>query len=118
QLGRGRKIFALHLPTLGTDAQLLLEALPLQQVEPAIRARVNEKLEVRVERQLIFRGKDGQLDATISGEENLELGDLLAHIGKGDALALPILRAAKVLDRYVDGGRKLLAERKEEVNDA
>src|SRR5438094_387412 len=118
QLRRRREILSLHLPALGADALLLLEPLPFQQVEPTIGSCVDEELEMRIERQLILRREDRELDAAVAGEEDLELRDLLTNIGERDALSLPTLRAAQVLDDDVHGRRELLTERVEQIDDA
>ena len=69
QLRRGREILSLHFPALRPDTLLFLEPLAFQQVEPAIRARVNEKLEVRIERPLLVNDLRA---ARIPGVERVE----------------------------------------------
>ena len=53
EIRRGGKVLAIRLPALRVHDRLLLEALPLEQIQPAIGARVDEQLEIRIERQLV-----------------------------------------------------------------
>src|SRR5262245_26853520 len=100
----------IRLPALGFDARLLLESFPLEQVKPAVGARVDEQLEVRIERKLIIRRERRQLDATISGEKNLEPRDRLTNVGQRDVLAFPRAAAAEIIEHDVDRRRQLLRQ--------
>src|SRR5439155_814680 len=72
KIGSGGKLLAIRLPTFGMHARLLLEAFPLEQVEPSIRSRVDEQLEIRIERELVVGRIDRQLHPAVPREQNLE----------------------------------------------
>ena len=63
----GGKMLAIGLPALRLHDRLLLEALALEQVQPAIRPCIDEQLEIRIERQLVVAGVDRDFGATVAG---------------------------------------------------
>src|SRR5437867_3084938 len=80
QFGRGRKLRSPLLPALRPDDALLLQSLPLQEIVPTVRARVDEELEIRVQRELILRGVYRELHTAVSTEQHFQPRDLLAHV--------------------------------------
>src|SRR5205085_1055176 len=71
EIGRRRKMLSIRFPTLRVHGRLLLEPLALEEIQPAIRARVDEQLEVWIERQLIVRREYRELDAAVAREQDL-----------------------------------------------
>src|SRR6266550_3496909 len=113
-----RKLGPALLPALRAHDTLFLETLSLEQIVPAIRARIEEELEIRVERELILRRKDRQLDAPIPSEKHLQPRDLFADVVERQRLALPAAARAKIVESDVHRGRQMLRQRLKEVDDA
>src|SRR5690349_150991 len=58
-----RELRTLEPPTSRAHHPTFLESLPLEDVKPLIGARVNEQLEMRVERELVLARVDGEFHA-------------------------------------------------------
>ena len=102
----------------GCTLRLFLEALPLEQIQPPIGARVDEQLEIRIERELVVAREHGQLDAAVAREEILEPRDGLADVRQRHGVALPRPAAAQIVHHDVDGRRQLVGQVVKEIDDA
>src|SRR5882762_3778167 len=89
QRRRRRALPRLNSPQPLLERRSLLEVHAIEQVHPPIRARVDEKLDLRSQRQLILGREERDLHSTIGRERNLETRHGVAHIGERQYLTRP-----------------------------
>src|SRR5512146_883490 len=75
-------MLATRLPALRANTAMLLEPLAFQQVQPAVRPRINEQLEIGIERELILARVHRELHTAVPRHEQLEPGARYAHVGQ------------------------------------
>src|SRR6266404_1570823 len=89
QRRRRRALPRLDSPQALLQRCSLLEVHAIEQVHPPIRARVDEELDLRSQRQLILGREERDLHPTIGRERNLETRHGVAHIGERQYLTRP-----------------------------
>src|SRR5882672_11305203 len=89
QRRRRRALPRLDSPQALLEGRPLFEIHAIEQVHPPIRARVDEKLDLRSQRQLILGREERDLHTTIGRKRNLETRHGVAHIGERQYLTRP-----------------------------
>lgn len=105
-----------QLPTPGRDDRALFEAHAKQEIEPSITSRVDEELELRVERDLVVGSVHGDFHAAGGREGNLQATNGVLGIRQCDLITGPAPPASAIVDRDIDCGRQLLHQDVEKVD--
>src|SRR3954463_11455367 len=85
---RRRALPRLDAPQSLLERRSLLQVHAVEEIDPAVRSRVDEQLELRAQRQLIFRSEQRDLAPAVRSQWHLETSARVADVGKRDGLAL------------------------------